>query len=307
MSRASGWTRGSAADASSLAVTVAGTDGNVRVTSERTNWHRPVALLLLFMGLVLIAPSFAPYDLAQQTTVSATKNQAPSLLHPMGTDATDRDVFTLVLRGAQISLSIGLGSVSIALLIGAAYGALAAMLGGWRETLLMRITDVSLAVPRFLILLAVTSISVKAFTSLQLMLLIGCTGWFGMARLMRGEVSALLQRDWVLAAQATGVHRLRLAVHHLFPHLVPMLLVFTTIGIGHTIVLEAALAFLGAGGSGASLGFLLHSGSSIFASTWWLAVFPGLAIVLLVFACNALGDALRDVFSPEQVHSWPTT
>ena len=264
-------------------------------------------MLLLFLMVVAVAPLFSPYDQARITAVSPARNQAPSLDHPMGTDQTDRDVLSMVLKGAQISLMIGVCSVAIALLVGTTYGALAAILGGWGESLLMRTTDVTLAIPRFLILLAVTSISGNALTSLQLILLIGFTGWFGIARLTRGEVSALLQRDWVLASKATGVGSVRLAVRHIFPHLVPMLMVVTTLGIGHTIVLEAALAFLGAGSSGASLGILLHSGSSIVASTWWLAVFPGLAIVLLVFACNALGDALRDVLSPEQVHSWPTT
>lgn len=262
---------------------------------------------MLLFTVAVVAPIVAPYNPAEKTQVSTTPNQAPSLKHPMGTNQTDRDVFRMVLKGAQISLTIGVGAVLIAMIIGTAYGTLAAFLGGWAENLLMRVNDVTVAIPRFLILLAVTSITAKPFTSFQLILLLGLTGWFATARLTRGDVSALLKRDWVLASHATGVGRLRLAVRHIFPHLVPMLMVTATLGIGHTIVLEAALAFLGAGTGAASLGYLLHTGSSIFASTWWLPFFPGLAIVLIVFACNALGDALRDVFSPEQVHSWPTT
>ncbi|MBC8089919.1 MAG: ABC transporter permease [Phycisphaerae bacterium] len=263
-------------------------------------------LLLVLLTVVILAPALAPYDVSSITAVSPTNNQAPTWAHPMGTDGTDRDVFSRVLKGAQISLIIGAASVALALAFGTLYGATSAFLGGWADSALMRLTDVTLALPRFLILLAATSISATPLTPGQLILLIGFTGWFATARLTRAEVTALLSRDWLLAARASGIGNGRLAIRHIFPHLVPMLTVVATVSIGHTIVLEAALAFLGASSSGASLGTLLqHSGSSVFAN-WWLPVFPGLAIVLIVFACNALGDALRDVLSPEQLPAWPT-
>lgn len=272
---------------------------------RRTGWRRPIVLLVVLLVVVMLAPSFAPYDVSNITTVSPTKNQAPTWAHPMGTDQTDRDMFSRVLKGAQISLIIGVASVALALVVGTVYGAISAFFGGWVDSALMRLTDVTLALPRFLIILAATSISAKPLTAGQLIFLIGLTGWFATARLTRSEVSAMLERDWVLAARASGIGNGRLAVRHIFPHLLPMLTVVATISIGHTIVLEAALAFLGASSSGASLGTLLHTGSSVFAN-WWLPVFPGLAIVLIVFACNALGDALRDVLSPEQLPAWPT-
>ena len=269
--------------------------------------RRPILLLLAFFGLVFAGPYFAPHEVSLKPTVSPINKRAPSLEHPMGTNSTDRDVLGLVLRGARLSLGIGVASMLIAVAVGTTYGAAAAMSGGWVDGLLMRTTDVTLAVPRFLILLAVTSIVSEPPSSRQLILLIGLTGWFDIARITRGEVGSLLQRDWVLASRATGVGSWRMARRHIFPHLVPMLLVVATLGIARTIVLEAALAFLGAGGRSESLGSLLHSGSALWSTTWWLSVFPGLAIVLLVLACNALGDALRDVFAPEQVHAWPTT
>lgn len=269
--------------------------------------RRPLFLLLMLFAGILIAPRFAPYDTNSVTSVSVEKNLAPSFEHPFGTDRTNRDMFSRVLKGAQISLVIGVGAVAIAVVLGAVYGALAALVGGWGEQVLIRVTEVALSIPRFLVLLAVTSITMFSLTPERLILLIGLTGWFDIARITRGEVGALLGRDWVVASQASGVGTVRLVLRHIFPHILPMLLVVATLAIARTIVLEAALAFLGAGGNSDSLGGLLQSGSALWSRFWWVSVFPGLTIVLLVFACNALGDALRDVFAPEQVHAWPTT
>lgn len=277
------------------------------VTMQQNSWRRAVALLLAFMLVVLIAPQFSPHDPQGSTSVSFTKFQKPSASHPMGTDALDRDVLSRVLVGAQKSVLIALGAMSIALALGTVLGMLAALSGGVVDVLSMRVTDVAMSVPRFLVLLAITSISSSPYSLLQLTLLVGLTGWFDVARLTRGEVAGLLSRDWVMASRATGIGRVRLALRHIFPHLMPMLVVMATLGIGRVVVLEAGLSYLGAGSSGGSLGNLLHDGFSALGNKWWLTAFPGLAIVLIVLACNALGDALRDVFAPEQVHAWPTT
>ena len=266
---------------------------------------RRVALLLVcFMVVILVAPFFAPYSVQSSVDVSSTKYQPPSLMHVMGTNKIDIDLFSLVLKGSQISLIIAATATAITLGVGLVYGAIAAFAGGWLDALLMRVTDIALSVPRFLVLLAVSSIVAAPLSTVQLVLLIGLSGWFDVARITRGEVASLLTRDWTLAARATGIGRARLALRHIFPHLLPLLTVIATLGIGHTIVLEAGLMFLGAGTSHASLGFLLQDGAGISSlAKWWLTVFPGLAIVLIVLACNALSDALRDVFAPEQVHA----
>lgn len=269
--------------------------------------RRPLFLLLLFILSILVAPRFAPYDIRGNPELSGRNRQPPSALHVMGTDATDRDLFSLVLKGSQTSLMIAGGAMTLAMLAGIIVGSIAAFAGGWIDTVLMRITDISLSIPRFLVLLAVTSLSRHGLTLVQMIVVIGLTGWFDIARIVRGEVSALLTRDWVLSSQAIGVGQLRLATRHILPHLVPMLVVVMTLGIGHTIVLEAGLMYLGSGTGGTSLGSLLREGSGIMITTWWLVLFPGLAIAFMVLACNALGDALRDVFAPEQVHAWPTT
>lgn len=277
------------------------------MTAVKNSWKRTIVLLVTLILVVLIAPSFSPYSPDGGAGIPTTKFQQPSLTHPMGTDQVDRDLMSRVLRGSQKSVLIALGAMTIALSLGTGLGLLAALSGGWVEELSMRITEIAMSVPRFLVLLAVTSISSNPYSLVQLTLLVGLTGWFDIARLTRGEVSGLLSRDWVMATRATGIGRIRLATKHIFPHLMPMLVVMATLGVGRVVVLEAGLSYLGAGGTGGSLGNLLHDAFGALGNKWWMTVFPGLAIVLIVLACNALGDALRDVFAPEQVHAWPTT
>ena len=282
-------------------------DPRLRHMTQPNSLRRTVLLLLTFLLVILAAPSVSPYNPVGGTSVSLTKFQKPSLAHPMGTDAVDRDLLSRVLWGSQKSVMIAVGAVLIGLMLGTGFGMIAALSGGWIDTVFMRATDVAMAVPRFLVLLAVTTISHNPYSLLQLTLLVGVTGWFDIARLTRGEVSGLLNRDWVMAARATGTTGLRLALKQILPHMMPMLVVVATLGIGRVVVLEAGLSYLGAGSSGQSLGSLLHDGFSALGNKWWMTTFPGLAIVLIVLACNALGDALRDVFAPEQVHAWPTT
>ena len=257
---------------------------------------------MLLFAVMIAAPVLAPYDPQGSTDISLKHSQAPSLAHPFGTDHSDRDVLSRVLKGMQISLGIASLAVVVTLVLGTAYGTLSAMLGGWADTFLMRIIDITLSIPRLLILLAITAFW-ETLTFPQLAFLLGFSGWFDVARVTRGEVAGLLRRDFVLATKAMGVGRARLAVHHIFPHLLPILVVMATLAIGNTIALEASLMFLGAGMplSTVSLGTTIQDGAGTLNSLW-TTIFPGAAIVLIVLACNALGDALRDAFAPEQLH-----
>ncbi|MEP6778329.1 MAG: ABC transporter permease [Gemmatimonadaceae bacterium] len=271
-------------------------------TPRRRN--RPTALLILLFVVMIAAPIFAPYNPQGSTEeISLTQHQPPSLAHPFGTDQSDRDVLSRVLKGTQISLAISGLAVAVALLLGTAYGTLSAMLGGWADTLLMRIIDIALSIPRLLILLAVTAFW-NSPTFPQLAILLGFTGWFDVARVTRGETAGLLKRDFILATKAIGVGRLRLAIQHIFPHLIPILIVMATLAIGNTIATEASLMYLGAEMPlhTVSLGTTIQDGVGKI-QYWWITVFPGAAIVLIVLACNALGDALRNAFAPEQVHA----
>ncbi|MEP6763514.1 MAG: ABC transporter permease [Gemmatimonadaceae bacterium] len=264
---------------------------------------RPVMLLALLFAVMISAPVFAPYNPMGSEEISLQRNRSPSIAHPFGTDGGDRDVLSRVLKGTQISLGIASLAVVVTLLFGTAYGTISAMLGGWADTLLMRAIDVALSIPRLLILLAVTAFW-DSLTFPQLALLLGLTGWFDVARVTRGEATGLLQRDFVLATKAMGVGRIRLAVRHIFPHLIPILVVMATLAIGNTIALEASLMYLGAGMPlhTVSLGTTIQDGVGKI-QYWWITVFPGAAIVLIVLAYNALGDALRESFAPEQVHA----
>ncbi|MGV3708493.1 MAG: ABC transporter permease [Gemmatimonas sp.] len=270
--------------------------------------RRTLILLLLFIVVAMIAPEFAPYETVTGIDITTVTNQPPSLAHPLGTNDRDIDLLSLILEGSRVSLVIATVATFMALVIGTVYGLVAAFAGGMLDALLMRTTDVAFSVPRFLVLLATASIVSEPLTTMELTVLIGVTGWFDVARITRGEVAALRTRDWALAARASGASGLRLAFRHIFPHLVPILTVLATLGIGHTVMLEAGLMFLGVASPGATLGRLLQEGTGLTGlSHWWLTVFPGMAIVGIVLACNALGNALRDVFAPEQVHARPAT
>ncbi|MEP6780756.1 MAG: ABC transporter permease, partial [Gemmatimonadaceae bacterium] len=191
----------------------------------KRNRSRPIVLLILLLAVMVAAPIFAPYDPQGITEeISLIKHQPPSLAHPFGTDQSDRDVLSRVLKGTQISLVISGLAVIVALVFGTAYGTLSAMIGGWADTLLMRLIDVALSIPRLLILLAVTSFW-DSLTFPRLALLLGFTGWFDVARVTRGETTGLLKRDFILASKAMGVGRLRLVTQHIFPHLIPILIV----------------------------------------------------------------------------------
>jgi peptide/nickel transport system permease protein len=265
---------------------------------------RPVVLMLILILLAVAGPYLAPYNPNDQLDVLLLKNQPPSLHHPFGTDAASRDVLSRVLAGAQVSLTFAAGAVALSLCLGTLYGALAAFTGGVTERVLMRALDIAMALPRLLLLLTITALWHR-LSLLALVLLIGGSGWFDIARLVRGELGAFLTRDFVLAARALGVKPWRLLTHHAVPHLLPTLVVTGTLSIAQTVTLESGLNYLGLGLPipAASFGAMLREGAAVIQSQWWLAVFPGFALVLAVLACNAAGDALRDAFAPKQVHA----
>lgn len=269
---------------------------------RKLRWRLPFAFVLLLVVIALLAPWLAPHTPYQPSNYDDVLNHPPSALHPFGTDGLGRDVLSNVIYGARTSLSLAFASVSLALLLGTLYGAAAGMLGGVVDRVLMRFLDVALSIPRLLLLLAVTAF----WNSLglgALIVLLGATGWFDVARLVRGEVQSLEQREFVLAARATGVGRLRLLSRHLLPHLIPLLIVSATLNIASTIALEAGLSYLGLGlePSTPSWGRILHNAAGPLDAHWWLTLFPGLALVAAVLACHTLGDALRELFSMDQV------
>ena len=262
----------------------------------------PLASLLALSAVALAAPWLSPFPPNQIPAEGAIASLAPTLLHPFGTDSVGRDVLSRVLFGARVSLGIALLSVLLASTVGTLYGAASGWIGGLTDSVCMRLLDVLMSIPRLLVLLCVAALW-GALPLSGIVLLLGLTGWYDVARLVRADVRALRSREFVLAARATGVRDGRILWRHVLPHVLPTLAVTATLGVAHTIALEAGLSYLGLGVQPpqASWGSILSDGTALGIGRWWVTVFPGLAIVGAVLVCNALGDALREALAPRQV------
>ena len=258
-----------------------------------------VALILLGLIILvgLLAPFIAPYDPSAQPDIVALKDLPPSLAHPFGTDPYSRDVLSRVIYGARLSLLIGVLATIVSLTLGVAYGAIAGYAGGWVDAVMMRLLDAFLSIPRLLLLIgalvAWPRLSVGA-----LVLFLGFTGWFGLSRIVRGQVLALKHAEFVMAARALGASRRRILLRHLLPNLVSPIVVAATLGVAHVIVLEAGLSYLGIGvpQPQASWGNIIYDGADQVARLWWMSLFPGLFMVFTVMTLNILGEALRDAY-----------
>ena len=252
-------------------------------------------LALLSLGLLgLLAPWIAPFDPAVQPDPIAMSLKPPSAAHPFGTDPYSRDVLSRVLFGGRTSLAVALLAVAVALSLGAAVGAMAALARGWLDALLMRLTDAFLAMPRLLLLLLVVA-STGPLAPSALALLLGVTGWMTTARLVRAETRRLLETEHVRTAVAVSVPPLRLWRHHVLPGLAPTLAVAGTIAFAAAIPLEAALSFLALGvrPPTASWGNIILEAEGRIRSAWWLVLYPTIAIVTATLAANLLAERLQ--------------
>ena len=265
-----------------------------------------LGLLLAMYAVALLAPVIAPYAPSEQVDIVRMANHAPTLAHPFGTDRFSRDVLTRVLYGARVSLSIATIAVLVAAIVGTTYGLVAAAFGGVVDTVLMRLLDAMLAIPKVLLLVAVLALW-SPVPLWALVLLLGLTGWFDVSRLVRAEALAVREREFVVAARALGAGTRRIMFRHLLPNVLVPVIVTTTLGIGNVIVLEAGLSFIGIGvrEPNASWGTMFYEASEAFAGTWWAALFPGVAIVTTVLCFNVLGDALRAALDPRHLPSAP--
>jgi peptide/nickel transport system permease protein len=257
-----------------------------------------LAIMILLYVVTLITPLIAPYDPAAQGDIVMTRYLPPSAEHLMGTDKFGRDIFSRVLFGARISLSIGFIAVGISITLGTLLGAVAGYFGGLTDGVLMRLTDMMLSFPRLVLLIVVIALFEPSIWLVVTVL--GLTGWMGTARIVRGEVLSLREREFVQAARALGMGDTRIILRHVIPNTLAPVIVSATLGIGQTILTEASLSFLGLGVQPPtpSWGNMVSDGRDALVTAWWIATFPGLAIVFTVIAFNLLGDGLRDALDP---------
>jgi peptide/nickel transport system permease protein len=268
--------------------------------------HRSARWALVIIGLLVLAAIVGPMLMSstgnEQLGIVTLKNRPPSWAHPFGTDQYSRDLLTRVLRGARISLTVGALAVALSVTIGTFYGVIAGYFGGAVDTVMMRILDGFLSIPRVLLLLAVLSLW-SPVPLWALIVLLGSTGWFAVSRLVRAETLSARAQPYVEAARALGGSDRDIMIRHLLPNVIAPVIVAATLGVGNVIVLEAGLSFLGVGAHDPtpSWGSIFLEGVDFYAGNWWVVLFPGIAIVLTVIAFNVLGDALRDVLDPRQL------
>ncbi len=254
----------------------------------------------LVIGLFFLVAAFPALFTSQNPDRIdvATILQPPSGAHPLGTDDLGRDVLSRVVYGARVSMKVGFVAVGIATTIGLVIGLLSGFYGRWVDAVLMRLVDIMLCFPTFFLIL-----SVIAFLSpsiVNIMAVIGLTGWMGVARLVRAETLSLKERDFVSAARAQGAGTLRIVFRHILPNALAPILVAATLGVAGAILTESALSFLGIGVQPPtpSWGNILTVGKNYIEFAWWLSLFPGLAILVTVLGYNLLGEGIRDAVDP---------
>ena len=264
---------------------------------------RSATLGVVILGLgtlaALLAPLLAPYAYDEQNFAVALQPPLADLAHLLGTDQFGRDILSRIVYGARVSLAISLCGMVVASLIGVTAGMLSAYLGGVVDAVIMRIADVQLSFP--FILLALTINAIVGLGLRNIILSLSAAGWVVYARVVRGEVLSVKQRDYVHAASALGVGRGRLLFRHVLPNVAPSIVVVASLQFSQFVVAEAAISFLGFGVQPPTpaWGSMLSESRDFLYVAWWLAAFPGLALALTALGVNLLGDWLRDTLDPK--------
>ncbi len=258
-------------------------------------------LVLVILAVAILTPFLAPFD--PDALEVGPKLAPPNPQHWMGTDEFRRDVFSRVLYGGRISLSIGFVAVVLAATIGTVVGSVAGYFGGWTDRLMMWCTDLVLSLPRLVLLLAIIGFfrAAGAQSLFLIITVLGLTGWMGVARIVRSQVLSLKEQDFIQATKALGLPTWRVLFVHLIPNAFAPVIVFASLAIGNTILTEASLSFLGLGvpPPTSTWGSIVNDGREYLRSAWWITMFPGLMIVFSVMSFNMLGDGLRDALDPK--------
>jgi peptide/nickel transport system permease protein len=288
--------------------------------------HSPVAIIsvavaFLLVALALFAPLVAPHKVFDPGTLNLLDARLPPAWEKeglskylLGTDDQGRDILSTIMYGARVSLMVSVLAVLFSVVLGVSLGLLSGYIGGWFDALVMRIVDIQLSFPAILVALLITGVAAAVFKGAQfggnaewiaigiMVFAIGATDWVMYARTVRGSTMVERNKEYVQAARVIGVPSLKIAFGHVLPNVLGPVLVIATIRFGLAIITEATLSFLGVGMPPTlpSLGTLIQDGQKVlFSGEWWISVFPGMTLVLLVLSFNLVGDWLRDALNPK--------
>jgi peptide/nickel transport system permease protein len=264
----------------------------------------PLAILTFLLVVpAVLAPQVAPYDPLQGSLSKRLKppawQEGGSVQHLLGTDKLGRDMLSRIIHGARVSLVVSLVAIFVGGTIGTALGLVSGYFGGWVDSLLMRLVDISLSLPTILLALVLVAAVGPSFGTVIGVLVVIL--WARYARLVRGETLSVKERDFVARARVAGASHVRIMARYIFPNVVNSLVVLATLQVGYVILLESALSFLGAGlpRPVPAWGLMIADGRELIVTAWWVSMFPGMAIMLTVLALNLLGDWLRDHLDPK--------
>jgi peptide/nickel transport system permease protein len=275
----------------------------IKVVSARIMQNRFAVFGLFVVILLLFTAAFAdfiaPYEPAEQN-YQALK-EPPSLSHPFGTDTYGRDVFSRVVYGTRYAVFLGVVIVGIEMLLGVTLGLIAGYYGGYTESLIMRLVDIALSMPALVLALAIAGMLGGGL--FPLIVAVSLVGWRGFARLVRGDVKSVMEEEYIDSANAAGLSDFRTITRYVLPNAASSIIVYATLTIPTVILWSAGLSFLGMGVQppAPEWGAILAAGRGELTDAWWIATFPGLAIMVTVIGFNGLGDGLRDALDPRQV------
>ena len=259
-------------------------------------------LCLIFLSIITVASILAPLSPYDPDAMDLfNKLQPPSREHIFGTDSLGRDYFTRALYGGRVSLKVGLFSMLVSTCFGTLFGTISGFFGGHVDSFMMRIVDICMSVPSFLLIIIINAFVTPSITTM--VFIIGMFAWMGVARIVRAETMSLKERDFVLSARMLGAGRVQIIFQHIIPNMAPSIIVAASLSIARAILTESSLSFLGFGVSlpMSSWGSMLQSAQEEIMTKPLLAFYPGLLILITVMSFNVLGDVLRNVLEPKMV------
>ena len=286
-----------------MAIIVTPEVGRIRGLVDHASGSRlpwiPIFIIGLMVILAVFAPLIAPHDPKGQDLLNSRVAPFKMPSYILGTDFVGRDVLSRVIYGARTSAFVSVVALGAGVAIGTTLGLISGYAGGWVDSVIMRATDAVLGFPSLLV--AMMIIVILSAGIMSIIIAVAVTTWAGLARMVRGEVLTIRDRDYVTLARIAGLSPVAIIWRHVFPNVINTLMVMTSLLVGQVILLEASLSYLGLGLAPGepAWGIMVAEGRQVIVASWWIAVFPGIAITVVVMAFNYFGDWLRDVLDPK--------